>query len=197
VGVCACAHACVSACACVRVSALRFAVPPSRPPQQPVMHVAPVTARCNHWQPGATWHAACAFVVLCCAAHDALRYTRRTDLATLVRAAHESDRVGTCPLHSRLSCSAARRVVGRASGVAAPVRHEAWPAQQKSAAGRSAVLASGASATVERRERAGGHGGQAGCFGQAGARILPSLVNASSGRGARRRQQSARARRPA
>jgi hypothetical protein len=46
-------------------------------------------------------NAACAFVALCCAARDALRCTRWPDLAGQVRAAHDSDRVGTRPLHSR------------------------------------------------------------------------------------------------
>jgi hypothetical protein len=90
---------------------LRFALPPNRP-QRPVLHVAPVTARCNHCPapPGTRrahfW-----------AARDALRCTRRTDLAALVRAAHDSDRVDTRPLHSQLSRCASRRVVGRASAV--------------------------------------------------------------------------------
>jgi hypothetical protein len=77
-------------------------VPPNRPPA--TARVACCTGHSPLQRlPGATWHAVCAFVVLCCAARDALRCTRRTDLAALVRAAHDSDRVGTRPLHSQLS----------------------------------------------------------------------------------------------
>jgi hypothetical protein len=50
---------------------------------------------------------------------------------------------------------------------------------------------------AQRANRHGGHSPQAGCDRAAGARILPSPVNAGPGRGARRRQQSGKAPRPA
>ncbi len=196
-------RACGRACACVRVFALRFAEPPSRPPA--TTRVACCTGH-GPLQPllGATWHAACAFVALCCAARDALCCTRRTDLAAESTRARCTRRhrgvlhaIAVCCTPSRC---AARRVVGRASFVAAHVRpaRGAGPPPQQSAAWRSAVLAAGAAGDcgTQGANRHGGHR-QAGCYRAAGARILPSPVNAGPGRGARRRQQSGRAPRPA
>ncbi len=96
-----------------------------------------------------------------------------------------SDRVGTRPLHSRLSWCAARRVVGRASAVAAHVRH----AQDRARAAEERVLHRTRCRGVGDCSTPGGagrHGGQRGRRRPAGARILPAPVNAGPGRGARR-----------
>ncbi len=175
---------------------LRDGITHWRTQQVPAGTTACVHGRCRHRGS----HAACAFVGLCCAARDALRCTRWTDSAAQVRAAHDSDRVNTRPLHSRLSRCAARRGGGPRVRCccARPTCTRPGPALQKSAAGRSAVLAAGAvgDCGMQGVNRHGGHW-QTGCERPAGARILPSPVNAGPGRGARRRQQRGRAPRPA
>ncbi len=137
----------VRACFCFEICAATE--PPTRNSPCCMLHRSrPVaTAARRHLARGVR---VCGFVLRCtrCSALHAA-----SGVAALVRASHDSDRVGPRPLHSRLSrCAgtprwwAARPLLLRTSDL-----HEAGPALQQSAAGPSAVLATGGSATVARR----------------------------------------------